>query len=374
MDMFTKIISFENLYAAFDRFRAGKRTKPGVPEFEYSLENNIIQLRRELEEGSYVPSPPGRFTVREPKPRPIEAAQVRDRVAHHALYHIINPLFERGSIFDSFACRARKGPLRAALRLEHFWRKASKNYTRKIYFLKCDIRRYFPSVNLDILKSLIWKKIPCPRTRGLIEVILRTQYVNNRPGIREKGLPIGNLTSQIFANLYLNPFDHFVKHILKVKYYIRYMDDFVCVSPNRDFLTSLIAPLRTFLQENLALNMHPQKRKIYSSRSGMDFTGYFIRARYKTIRHRNIHRFINRLESYKEQKKGSSQITASIFAWKGYAMQASSYGLLKDLCDYFSSSVLLRTGFQKALDKERQRLRRARHKASFLLPKEENFS
>ena len=318
---------------AFYEFRKGKSAKDGVLDFEYGLEKNIFQLKRELKNFSYAPQGLKVFKVNEPKPRFIQAACVRDRVVHHALVRVINPLFEPGFIYDSYACRKGKGTLNAVKRLEDFWVRESRNYSRKIYFLKADIRKYFDSIDHNILLEIIRRKIDCPRTIWLIKKILKRQAVNCKViKIEEgKGLPIGNLTSQLFANIYLNELDQYAKHKLKVKFYIRYVDDFIMISENRQYLASLIEPIEDFLRQNLKLDLHPVKRKISSSRSGVDFLGYFIRRYYKTLRFGNVKRFLRRMEKYKKEGKREAGKQVSMAAWMGYAKQADTYNLIKTL-------------------------------------------
>src|SRR3989338_5531657 len=202
--LYKRIISTENLFGAFYEFSRGKRYKEDVSGFEYDLEKNIFELRRQLRDFTYTPLFPKVFKVREPKSRLIQAACVRDRVVHHALARIINPLFDPGFIYDSYACRIGKGTLYAVKRLEDFWRMESANYSRKIYFLKADIRKYFDSIDHKILLGIIRNRVDCPRTIWLIKKTLGS----NQGGVegdnprQDKGLPIGNLTSQLFSNIY----------------------------------------------------------------------------------------------------------------------------------------------------------------------------
>lgn len=343
LNLYDRIISVENLFLAFYEFRQGKRYKEEVPEFEYNLEKNIFQLRRELRKFTYEPLAPKVFKVTEPKPRFIQAARVRDRIVHRALVRQINPVFEPTFIHDSYACRIDKGTLNAVKRLERFWIKESKNYTQKIYFLKGDIRKYFDSIDHKILMAIIKKRVSCPKTTWLIKKILTRQETNCK-GIKVKqgkGLPIGNLTSQLFANIYLNELDEFIKHRLRVRFYIRYVDDFIIVSKDRAYLASLIEAIEGFLREHLKLDLHPVKRKIFSSRSGVDFLGYFIRPYYKIIRFGNIKRFLRRINTYKKTGKWKEKKEQSLAAWRGYASWANSYNLLKNIRLYLYAQAPL---------------------------------
>ena len=334
LSLYERIISIDNLYSAFYAFRKGKRYKEGIPEFEYGLEREIFQLGRELKKFLYNPLPPKGFMVQEPKRRFIEAARVRDRVVHHALVSQIGPVFEPAFIFDSYACRPAKGTLYAVRRLEEFWRRESGNYSRKIYFLKADVRKYFDSIDHEILLGILRKKISCPATIWLIKTILAGHRPTAGGGERTgqvKGLPIGNLTSQLFANIYLNELDQFAKHVLKAKFYIRYVDDFIIISRDRAYLAALIVPIESFLKECLKLDLHPIKRKIFSSRSGLDFLGYFIRPYYKIIRFGNKKRFLRKVAGYKKEGLWNRKKEQSFAAWQGYARQADSYNLIRNI-------------------------------------------
>lgn len=261
--VFEAVISFQSLYAAAYRaFRANRHNGDAL-QFMFHLEPELFQLQRDLEAGQYAPGPYHSFTIREPKERKIAAAPFRDRVVHHAVCAVLEPVFERRYIYDSYACRKDKGSHRALQRAWTFTRGGG-------YFLKCDVEKYFESVDHAALKALVRGRFKDARFLALLERIIDHNAPHNAPG---KGLPIGNLTSQYFANLYLDGLDHFVKEQFRVKRYVRYMDDFLCFSDNRYELHGLLGEVRGFLKERLCLNLKEGKCYIAPITQGLPFLG-----------------------------------------------------------------------------------------------------
>jgi len=246
--MYSQLVSWDNLYLAYRKAAKGKRGKPSAARFEYRLEDNLIQLQQELLTKTYRPGQYHSFYIHEPKRRLISAAPFRDRVVHHALCNLIAPLFERSFISDSYANREGKGTHRALDRAQQFAR-------RYRYVLQCDIRQFFPSIDHAILRDILVRKIDDPDVMWLVDLILESGvgvlskeykmayfpgddlFAINRP----RGLPIGNLTSQFWANCYLNPFDHFVKRELHCQGYLRYVDDSLFFGDDKHILLVDIA-------------------------------------------------------------------------------------------------------------------------------------
>ena len=238
-NLFQRIVSFANLLEAAHKAAKGKRERLNVMAFFESLEENIWLLRAELSDEAYRPGQYTSFMIYKPKPRMISAAPFRDRVVHHALINVIGPLLERSLIHDTYANRTEKGTHKAIRRFQGFLREYD-------YALKCDIRKYFPSIDHEILKVMFRSVIADERVLRLMDLIVDSsneqefvcQYFDGddllTPVSRRKGLPIGNLTSQLFANFYLSPFDHFVKEMLGCKAYVRYVDDFVLFSNSKN--------------------------------------------------------------------------------------------------------------------------------------------
>lgn len=241
--MYFEMTSWDNLLWAYQRAAKGKRGQPNVAAFEHRLEDNLIALQRELRSHSYRPGAYYNFLIHEPKRRVLSAAPFRDRVVHHALCNLIEPIFERSFIHDSYANRVGKGTHRALDRCQQYAR-------RYRYVLQCDVRQFFPSVDHTILRTILWQKVADPEVRQLIDLILHggagvlvDEYAMTYfPGddllsaLRLRGLPIGNLTSQFWANCYLNPFDHFVKQELRCRAYQRFVDDFLLFADTKSQL------------------------------------------------------------------------------------------------------------------------------------------
>lgn len=291
-NVFDKIISLDNLFLAWREFRRGKKNKADVQEFEFNLEDNLFQLHSELKTKTYRHSNYTSFCVQDPKLRRIHKACVKDRVLHHAIFRILYPVFDQTFIFDSYSCRKDKGTHRAVSRLEHFAGKLSKNHRQNIFALKCDIKRFFDSIDHEILLNLIKKKIQDNNAIWLIERIIKSFEKD-----KDKGLPLGNVTSQLFANIYLNELDQFVKHKLKIKYYLRYCDDFVILGENEDGLVNLVNRISDFLKEKLKLSLHANKIIIRKYRRGVDFLGYVALPHYRVLRTKTKHRIFKKIKN-----------------------------------------------------------------------------
>ena len=286
-EIFHQIISLENLFTAWREFRRGKRDKSDVGQFEFCLEDNIFALRELLINQIYSHGPYQQFLVRDPKLRQIHKASVRDRVLHQAVYRVLYQIFDPSFIFDSYSCRVKKGVHRGVWQLDNFTRKVSANYRHPAYVLKCDIRKFFDHVDHDILLSLLEKKVTDPKARWLIKIIL-----NSFNSVVGRGLPLGNVTSQLFANIYLNELDQFVKHQLKSRYYLRYCDDFVIIHPDPCYLYGLIPRISEFLQNCLCLELHPQKITLRKLRQGIDYLGYVTLLHYRVLRTKTKRRIL----------------------------------------------------------------------------------
>lgn len=248
-----------DLFLAWKEFKRGKSKKKDVQKFVENLERNILHLYQELKNKTYEHSPYFSFYVKDPKLRHIHKACVKDRVLHHAIFRILYPIFDKSFIFDSYSCRIGKGTHKAVNRLKEFAQKVSRNNTKTCFVLKLDIKKFFESINQEILLNLIKRKIKDKNTIWVIEKVVRSF---------PKGLPLGNITSQLFANIYLNELDKFLKHKLKIKYYIRYCDDFLILDRNKVYLENLIVTINDFLKNRLRLSLHPNKIIIRIYRQG----------------------------------------------------------------------------------------------------------
>lgn len=263
------IISIENLLLAWQEFLRGKRGKVDVQEFQMCLMKNIFSLHADLKEKTYKHDSYKAFNINDPKPRNIHKATVRDRLLHHAIYRKLYPFFDRTFIADSYSCRFTKGTHKAIRRFISFGQKVSKNDTRTCWVLKCDIRKFFASINHTILFEILSVYIKDQNIVWLLKEIVQSFETK-----LDTGLPLGNLTSQLLVNIYMNEFDQFVKHKLKAKYYIRCADDFVFLHNDKDILLELLPKVGDFLEERLKLTLHPDKVFIKTLDSGVDFLGW----------------------------------------------------------------------------------------------------
>lgn len=290
-ECFEDTISVENLLGAWREFVRGKRGKPDVQEFSHELMDNILDLHSSLKAETYRHGAYYAFKISDPKPRDIHKATVRDRLIHHAIYRVLYPALDRTWIADSYSCRNFKGTHRAMDRFKTSAYKVSRNHTRTCWVLKCDIRKFFASIDHEILMQILADHIKDARTLALLRQIIES-FTSTGPG---KGLPLGNLTSQMLVNVYMNQFDQFVKHKLKAKYYIRYADDFVFLSPDRGYLESLLPSIKEFLESRLKLSLHPDKVFIKTFASGVDFLGWIHFKDHRVIRTASKKRMLRNL-------------------------------------------------------------------------------
>ncbi|MEX2006905.1 MAG: reverse transcriptase/maturase family protein [Candidatus Saccharimonadales bacterium] len=298
------------MFTAWQKFRRGKHRRQDVLNFERDLEKNIFELQAELKSSSYKHGSYEPFTVWDPKQRRIHKANVRDRLVHQALVSAIEPIFELGFIYDSFSCRKGKGTHAGVARLRHFLQKTSRNNSKTVYALKCDIFKFFASVEHTKLLDLLSVYIRDERATKLLAEIINSFSV--APG---KGIPLGNLTSQLFANVYMHEFDWFVKHNLRQKYYVRYCDDFIIVDPNRQELLDLLPAIEQFLSQELKLTIHPDKIAVRSWNQGIDFLGYVLKPHCTLLRTKTKTRLLKKVN------------LANLSSYLGLCVHANSYEL-----------------------------------------------
>jgi len=277
---FEDLISIDNLLLAWQEFVKGKKNRKDVQIFSFNLMYNILELHYDLKNKTYRHGGYQAFKILDPKPRDIHKASVRDRLVHHAIYRILYPFFDRTFVSDSFSCRLNKGTHKALNRFRSFNYIVSKNNTESCWVFKCDIKKFFASINQEILIDILKQYISDKDTIWLLEEIIRS-FSSTASGI---GLPLGNLTSQLFVNVYMNEFDQFVKHKLKAKHYIRYADDFVIFTSDKQKLFNLVSKIANFLENNLKLSIHPQKIFIKTIASGLDFLGWVHFSEYRILR------------------------------------------------------------------------------------------
>ncbi len=302
---YNEIISKGNLLVSWQEFLSDKKERKDIAEFMINFSGNISNLCNELKEKTYKHNDYIAFKINDPKPRDIHKASVRDRVVHHAIYRILYPYFDRQFIFDSYSCRIDKGTHRAIGRFENFARKVSLNSKRTVWVLKCDIRKFFANIDHLILKTILDKHILDKDIVWLLSQIIDSF---NTAGKENVGLPLGNLTSQLLVNIYMNEFDQFVKRKLKIKYYVRYADDFIILHENKSFLQDLILEISEFLETKLKLLLHPKKVSIKTFNSGVDFLGWVCFSNHKVLRTKTKRRMFKRIEKHKTKETLASYL------------------------------------------------------------------
>ena len=314
---YDEIISVENLLEAWKEFKRGKTKKEGVQRFQLRLMEHILSLHADLRNRTYRHGPYKHFRIADPKPRDIHKASVRDRLLHHAICRKLYPFFDCTFIADSFSCLIGKGTHRAMNRFRAFAYKVSKNHTGTCFVLKCDIRKFFANIDHDTLFSILSAYIANEDILGLLENIVGSfgSFSNshecendNKSGKAGVGLPLGNLTSQLLVNVYMNEFDQFVKHTLKVEYYIRYADDFVILSRDKIFLEQLTTEIAQFLGGRLKLALHPDKVFIKTFASGVDFLGFVHFSDHRVLRASTKRRMFRRLADNSKEEAVASYL------------------------------------------------------------------
>lgn len=337
--LFERIANFRALRAAAKRAILGKRKKPGAAAFQANLERELLRLERELKAGSYKPGKYVQILVREPKERLVSAAPFRDRVVHHALCAAVCPIFEQGFIDNSYANRTGKGTHRAIEAFEAY-------RDRYAHVLRCDIFRYFPSIDHAVLKSEFRRRIACQHTLALMDRIVDGSNTQEpvklyfpgddlfAPFMRRRGLPIGNLTSQFFAKSYLDRFDHWVTEGLRAPY-VRYVDDFALFHDDTAVLARWRSEIERYL-EGRRLRLHPKKTFIASAAGPANFLGFELMARgYRRLPQDNLGRFRNRLRSLRDRYRAGTivegDVRARVDAWIAHAGHANTWKLRQRL-------------------------------------------
>jgi retron-type reverse transcriptase len=339
--LWRRVVSWENLCAAYHRCRRRKRDKPEVAEFDFAWESQLLRLQAELSDGSYLPGPYRNFYIHEPKRRKISAAPFRDRVVHHAVVRVLEPSYESRFIYDSYACRRGKGTHRAILRAQHYLR-------RHEYCLKTDIVRFFPNVDHAVLLEVVGRTVRDPKLLDLLTTIvasgvgvLADEATDELfPGddlfalSRPKGLPIGNLTSQFFANVLLDPVDHFVKEVLRAPGYVRYADDLLLFGDDKQVLWEWHEGLCHCLA-SLRLKLHAKKTQVRRCRAPLKFLGFALTRDQRRLQQTTLVRFNRRLRRWrwmwKQRTAKPEDIRPSLAAMRAHAGFGNSRGVLRDV-------------------------------------------
>lgn len=342
-NLYSEICSFKNLLLASKKARKGKRSILYVQKFEIELENELHQLKKELTEKTYKPGKYKEFYIYEPKKRMISASPYRDRIVHHALCNVIEPIFEKGFIENSFANRKGKGTHKALDKFDEF---SGNNQ----YVLKCDIKKYFPCIDHEILKTVVREKIDCQDTLDLIDKIIDNSNLQEAiftyfegdnlftPYERRKGIPIGNLTSQFLANVFLDRLDDFVNVKLGINKYIRYVDDFVIFGNDKKELMLTLQKIDAYLH-NLRLILNTNKTKIHQTKLGVKFLGFKLFHKFRLVQRNNIIRAKTRFKKIELQIKNGiiekPKVLSTVNGWLGHVKNANSLKLVNKMCDLY---------------------------------------
>lgn len=328
-DLWDDVIEWDNLHLSYLEARKDKRYSTEVLQFASRLEENLFNIQNHLLWGSWTPGPWREFWVTDPKIRLIQAPPFQDRVVHHALVDTIEPLFERKMIFDSYACRKNKGTHGAVQRLQYMLRRARRNWGN-VYVLKADISKYFPSINHDRLLQILARTIRDPDVLWLCEQIIKAG------GYTQRGIPVGALTSQLFANVYLDQLDHKIKDNWGIKNYVRYMDDFVILSGSKRELWDILDSLHDYLALDLRLALNP-KTAIFPASKGVNFAGYRTWSTHILPRKRNIKRirrnFRTLAREYAASNIGLDYIKPRVMSFLGYVKHCNAYKTTESILD-----------------------------------------
>jgi RNA-directed DNA polymerase len=359
-NLFPRIISFEALYNAWRTARKGRRYKPEVLSFGYRLEENLLRLQDELRAKTYQTGQYKTFYVYEPKQRFIVALPFRDRIVHHAVVSAIGPIWEKRFIKDSYACRVGKGTHAAVDRAEYALRVAKRNWEHT-YCLKADIAKYYHSINHDILKRLIRRYVACEDTLWLVDEIIDSARDLGGPEIGRGvcggiGIPIGNLTSQLFANIYLHELDIYVKQTLCEPFYVRYMDDFVIFADDKEHLQKLRKKITNYVEKNLQVTLNGKTQVIKINSSGLTFLGYRLWPTHRLISnstkrriYKKIARFVKICESHK--KISCESIASSLESYLAHLKHCNSFQLRKKILNAVVNSRIITRNHEKKMPK-----------------------
>ncbi len=378
-----------DLFQAYYSARKGKRNTKSSLAFEIDYERKLFELYQEIISGKYKIRPSFCFISFKPIQREVFAADFRDRIVHHLIYNYISPFFERLFINDSYSCRVGRGTSYGVKRLDHFIRSCSSNYSRDCYVLKLDIKGYFMNIDHTVLFQKVEKTVNRFREEAGFDVDLVLRLIHQAvfhnhikdcrlKGTREdwiglpkskslfyaeknRGMPIGNLTSQLFSNVYLNDFDHFVKHKLGCKYYGRYVDDFVIVHQDKEYLKFIVPILRKYLQDKLFLEIHPKKIYLQHYFRGVDFLGVIIKSHRIYIRNQTKGNFYKKIEYWNDfleegrhefSKQAQGQFLACMNSYLGAMVHYNTYKLrkkvlTKDLSSHFDDYICISSDYDK---------------------------
>ena len=334
-----KICTTKNVVKAYKKARKCKRYRPTVLKFETDRELNLIRVIADLRNVTYHAGTYFVFKVFEPKERLIMALPFYDRVIQHAIVNIIEPIFEKRFVFHSYACRKDKGAHAASDTLSHWLYNLQIKQGKKIYAIKADIHHYFQSIDHEVLKQEVRRYISDKAVLKLLDHII------DHNGIYPDGvgIPVGNLTSQLFANVYLNILDHYIKHNLHVHYYIRYMDDFIILGEDPAELKELLQQIDAFIEERLYLHLNP-KTTIIAAKNGVDFVGYRHFPAFRILRKGATRRIKKLLHAFETGEVDEELFDRSIESRIGHAKHADTFNLCAELRQEIKQTKIITNG------------------------------
>ena len=353
--LFDYIVSEENVEAAYRKCMLGSgKYRPDAMIFERNQTANISSVVKSLIEGTYEPDNYIQFSVYEPKERTVYAPQFTDKLVQMMVHLSIKDIYQRAFINDSYACIEGGGTHRAAKRIRHYLAKARWQYGERAHIIKLDIRKYFHTIDRTVLKRILRKKLKCRRTLWLLDTI-----IDSSPG--ELGLPLGNVTSHILANIYLNELDQWVKRRLRAKYYVRYMDDACLVVPDKAAASLVMEAIKEYLRRHLQLEANPDKTKLFPLAQGVNMVGYKIWPTHMLLRNDSKKRIKRKLKAmpglYREGKMTKEKAEQMVNSWLGHAQHANSYSFIQKILRKHNNFLSLRkTGvitvnFERAVSK-----------------------
>lgn len=346
-NLYERITDFENLFQAYLNAITGKSERGEILGFTHNVEDNLIQIQNELNSKTYEVGVYREHYVYEPKKRLIMALPFKDRVVQWAIYRVLEPKFDKQYINDSYGCRKNKGPQLAADRVQYWERKLDRSH-KKPYYLKMDISKYFYRVDHDTLMSLLERKIKDKDLLWLLNKIVRSETTDfginlgdhhfERNRIHGMGMPIGNLTSQLFANLYLNELDQYAKHEMKIRYYIRYMDDILILHHSKEELHRILMEIDAYLNTYLKLQLN-NKTAIRPIRDGVEYVGFRIWPTHRKLTKKMTRNMRKRLRYLQKQfargEVDAADVHSTVSSYLGFMKHANCYRLRKKILSDF---------------------------------------
>lgn len=356
-DLFDRIVDEENIYQAYKKALKGDgKYNPEAMEFMFDEVYNLQELRKSLVDGTYEFSGYIRFIVYEPKERIVDAPHFKDKIVQLAINNVLKEIYNKSFIYDSYACIDDKGTHKCAKRIQHLMRKAKWEYGEETTVIKGDFKKFFYSIDRDILKTLLRKKIKCRRTLDLLFIIIDSADI-----IDPLGLPLGNTLSQICANIYLNEFDNYCKRKLSLKYYARYMDDFVIVVENREVARETLSLVTQFAEDVLKLKLNQSKTKIFPINQGVNTIGYKIYTTHMLLRNESKKKIKRKIRAMPglilEDRMTVEKAEQILNSWKGHAEHGDSYNFIQSLLDRFDFLYLKSKGNKTVLRIDKNKLR-----------------